>query len=119
MSKGTAGGTTTLSADQVKELLAGEGMGLAKPAELNHYPGPKHVLELVTELALTADQLRRVEVIRGDMLAAARRLGAAIVEVTKHLHALRVEGHVLDVVLAGPVEQFLVLALDHRHQRVG
>lgn len=87
MSKGAAGGTTTLSAEQVKELLAGDGMGLAKPAELNHYPGPKHVLELATELALTADQLRRVEAIRADMLAAAKKLGAAIVEAERGLDA--------------------------------
>ena len=35
-----------LSEEQRQELLDGHGMGLALAAELNHYPGPKHVLEL-------------------------------------------------------------------------
>ena len=29
-----------LSADEVKQYLEGAGLGYAKPAELNHYPGP-------------------------------------------------------------------------------
>ena len=36
----------SLSQDDQSALLAGRGMGLARPAELNGYPGPAHVLEL-------------------------------------------------------------------------
>jgi hypothetical protein len=39
-----------LSADEVKAFLDGRGMGLAKPAEVNGYPGPMHVLELADEV---------------------------------------------------------------------
>ena len=35
-----------LSEQQVADLRAGRGMGLALAAELNGYPGPMHVLEL-------------------------------------------------------------------------
>src|SRR5919107_1454461 len=35
----------SLSEQQVADLRAGRGMGLALPAELNGYPGPMHVLE--------------------------------------------------------------------------
>jgi hypothetical protein len=35
-----------LSEQQVADLQAGRGMGLALAAELNGYPGPIHVLEL-------------------------------------------------------------------------
>lgn len=35
-----------LSPDEVAAHLEGRGMGFAKAAELNHYPGPKHVLDL-------------------------------------------------------------------------
>src|SRR5207244_4142384 len=35
-----------LSEQQLSDLQAGRGMGLALPAELNGYPGPSHVLEL-------------------------------------------------------------------------
>jgi hypothetical protein len=34
-----------LSEQQVDDLQSGRGMGLALAAELNHYPGPVHVLE--------------------------------------------------------------------------
>ena len=43
----------SLSAEDVAALLKGEGMGMAKAAELNGYPGPVHVLTLADELRLT------------------------------------------------------------------
>src|SRR3974377_1723295 len=45
-----------LSGQQVEDLRAGRGMGLALAAELNGYPGPAHVLELADKLELTSDQ---------------------------------------------------------------
>ena len=35
----------SLSEKDIADLQAGQGMGLAKAAELNGYPGPAHVLE--------------------------------------------------------------------------
>ena len=46
----------SLSNREIAAYLAGAGMGFAKPAELNHYPGPKHVLELLDEMELTPEQ---------------------------------------------------------------
>jgi hypothetical protein len=48
-----------LSEQQVADLRAGGGMGLALAAELNSYPGPLHVLEMADALALTEDQRTR------------------------------------------------------------
>ena len=45
-----------LSEQQVADLGAGRGMGLALVAELNGYPGPLHVLELADKLSLSKDQ---------------------------------------------------------------
>jgi hypothetical protein len=45
-----------LSEQQVADLRAGRGMGLALAAELNGYPGPLHVLELSKELDLGQSQ---------------------------------------------------------------
>ena len=42
-----------LSPEDLEELRTGAGMGLAKAAELNGYPGPLHVLALAKELQLT------------------------------------------------------------------
>ncbi|MBW2146214.1 MAG: hypothetical protein JRI22_04235 [Deltaproteobacteria bacterium] len=41
-----------LSPELVQDYLNGKGMGLSLAAELNHYPGPAHVLELASELNL-------------------------------------------------------------------
>ena len=43
-----------LSAEETADLLAGRGMGAARAAELNHFPGPAHVLELQAQLGLSA-----------------------------------------------------------------
>jgi len=69
----------SLEPAQLKELLDGAGMGLAKAAELNGYPGPAHVLEHAQALALTPEQREASRTLRDDHKARARRLGAAIV----------------------------------------
>lgn len=51
-----ARGLKALSPQQVEELRQGSGMGLSLAAELNHTPGPRHVLELADPLSLTAPQ---------------------------------------------------------------
>jgi hypothetical protein len=45
----------SLSPQEVTALLAGQGAGFAKAAELNGYPGPAHVIELADQLARTSD----------------------------------------------------------------
>ena len=55
-----------LSDEQVADLRAGRGMGLALAAELNGYPGPSHVLELADQLGLSPEQRSKVQ----SMLAA-------------------------------------------------
>jgi Spy/CpxP family protein refolding chaperone len=69
-----------LSSEEIGDLLEGRGMGFAKAAELNGYPGPAHVLELAAPLGLDAQQEAATRELHGRMLAEARRLGAAIVE---------------------------------------
>lgn len=69
-----------LSDDDVAGLLKGDGMGFAKAAELNGYPGPKHVLDLGDQLKLTAQQRQQIQVIFDKMSAVAKPLGAELVE---------------------------------------
>jgi hypothetical protein len=64
-----------LSEQQIADLKAGHGMGLALPAELNGYPGPIHVLELSDKLALSAEQKFRIEALFESMKAEAVPLG--------------------------------------------
>jgi Spy/CpxP family protein refolding chaperone len=69
-----------LSEEDIAELLKGEGMGMAKAAELNGYPGPVHVLTLARELELTPTQRQQIQAIFDRMSAAAKPLGAELVE---------------------------------------
>ena len=46
-----------LSADEVKQYLAGAGMGYAKAAELNHFPGPQHALEALFRAGNAEEQV--------------------------------------------------------------
>jgi len=68
-----------LSDYDVAALRNGEGMGMAKAAELNGYPGPKHVLDLARQLQLTDGQRRRVQAIFDRMSAAAKPLGGELI----------------------------------------
>jgi Spy/CpxP family protein refolding chaperone len=74
-----------LSQADLDDLAAGRGMGLARAAELNSYPGPMHVLELAERLALSAEQRAATEILFARMNADARRLGAAIIEAEQAL----------------------------------
>src|SRR6266513_2757863 len=60
-----------LSDQQLADLQAGRGMGLALAGELNGYPGPSHVLELADQLDLSSDQRTRVQGLFDSMKAEA------------------------------------------------
>lgn len=77
-----------LSDADVKMYLEGHGMGLAKAAELNHYPGPRHVLDLATELKLSHEQFTKTQQAYDKMHAEAVRLGKMIVAKEKQLDSL-------------------------------
>jgi Spy/CpxP family protein refolding chaperone len=69
-----------LSEQQVADLGAGRGMGLALAAELNGYPGPSHVLELADKLELSPDQRAGIQRLFDSMKAEAVRLGSKLIE---------------------------------------
>jgi hypothetical protein len=81
-----------LSQKEASDLLAGAGMGYAKAAELNGYPGPSHVLDLAPRLELSASQQTAIEAILKDHKAEARRLGAEVVRLEARLDALFASG---------------------------
>jgi hypothetical protein len=84
-----------LSDDDVAALLKGEGMGMAKAAELNGYPGPAHVLTLAVELKLTVPQHQQVQAVFDRMSADAKRLGAELVEHERLLDQLFANGEIM------------------------
>ncbi len=81
-----------LSPADVNAYLEGHGMGLAKAAELNHYPGPKHVLELSGKLQLSEQQVAEAQAAYDKMHAEAVRLGKDVVEREQKLNGLFTSG---------------------------
>ena len=77
-----------LSDADIRGLREGAGMGFAKPAELNGYPGPMHVLELAEPLALSPSQREALSGLLATHKADARALGAEVVEAERRLDAL-------------------------------
>ena len=53
--------------------------GYGKAAELNGFPGPRHVLDLKKELALTSKQVSEIEEIYRKMNLLAVKVGAELV----------------------------------------
>src|SRR5215472_6053504 len=78
-----------LSESEIAELRTGAGMGLARAAELNGYPGPRHVLDAVAagKLTVSAEQLRRIQQVFDQMQRDAQRLGTSILEQERQLEA--------------------------------
>jgi Spy/CpxP family protein refolding chaperone len=77
-----------LSEQEVKDLLGGAGMGFAKAAELNRYPGPMHALELADPLELTPAQRGRLAALLKAHKERARELGVRVVELERQLDRL-------------------------------
>jgi len=84
----------TLSKDEIQALLNGEGMGAAKSAELNHYPGPRHVLDFASQLQLSEDQRSKTQKIYDTMHEEAVRLGKTILQKEDEVDQIFKEGKV-------------------------
>ena len=81
-------GLKGFSDEEIRGLLNGEGMGVAKAAELNHYPGPRHVLDLADHLHLSETQRTETQKIFDRMREEAVRYGKRVIEKEKQLENL-------------------------------
>ena len=77
-----------LSAQEQRGWLEGQGMGLARAAELNGYPGPMHALELAQPLGLTPQQVTATRELMHRHKAEVRELGTQLVEAERALDAV-------------------------------
>ena len=76
----------TLSDQQIADLNAGRGMGLALAAELNGYPGPIHAIELREQLRLAPDQVSKLKALFEAMKAETIPLGATLISQERQLN---------------------------------
>jgi hypothetical protein len=113
-----------LSPEEVKDFLSGAGMGYAKAAELNHFPGPAHVIELADKLGLSVEQRTEVKRLMDAHKAEARAIGAKLVASERALDALFRSGKVGQDALAEAVRAAAAAAGEYRlshletHRRV-
>jgi len=81
-----------LSAEQIADLKAGRGMSLVLAAELNRYPGPRHVLELGEQLGLTDRQRVDVQRLFDQMTAEVVPIGEKLISQEAELDRLFARG---------------------------
>ena len=103
-----------LSADEVKQYLSGAGMGYAKSAELNRFPGPSHALELADELRLTGEQRKAIRQLMDAHKAEARAIGAKLLDAERALEHLFRSGNVSQAALAQAVAKAASLEAEYR-----
>ncbi|MEQ9694960.1 hypothetical protein [Shimia sp. SDUM112013] len=70
----------SLSENDLAQLRAGKGWGLALPAELNGKPGPAHLLELKDQIGLSAEQVSAIEALFATMQADAIAAGERFIQ---------------------------------------
>ena len=92
-----------LSDEEIGDLLEARGMGLAKAAELNSYPGPLHVLQLATELGLSDAQRKATDSLYASMRQRALSIGRQIVEAERTLDRAFVNGAIEPATLRSQV----------------
>ena len=85
-----------LSPEEVAAYRSGEGMGYALAAELNAYPGPRHVLDMADSLGLDQSQRIATSRVLDEMRERAIELGVEIVAMERSLDSLFVEQDISD-----------------------
>ena len=70
-----------------ESLEKSEGAGMASYADINGYPGPKHVLEMQESLKLTDNQIKDISAIIDEMSENARATGELIVAKERELES--------------------------------
>ena len=105
----------SLSDQEVSDYVEGRGMGSSKAAELNHYPGPAHVLADWSRLELTDRQKAETQSVFDAMNAVAKRSGAAIVAKEAELDALYASGQAVPGAIKDLVNELSRLQAEFRY----
>jgi hypothetical protein len=104
-----------LSDEEKQNYLEGNGMGFAKAAELNGFPGPKHILENEADLDLSSEQKKAVEKSFQTMKTKAVDLGELIVKKEKELDQIFENGNINDELLKEKTREIAELQGDLRN----
>jgi hypothetical protein len=102
---------SSLSAKELADLEAGNGMGLARAAELNGYPGPRHVLDAANDgkLTLTADQREAVEEVFASMQRDAQAIGKHLIAEERALDGVFRSGRISEAEVGERVKKLATM----------
>ena len=103
-----------LSDDEIKQYRSGAGMGYARAAELNAFPGPMHVLELADQLALSPEQRTATKGLMDAHKAEAGAIVVRLVEADRTLDRLFAGGKLDQPGLASQVRTVAALYGEYR-----
>lgn len=108
-----------LSQQDIEDLRSGRGMRTSLAAELNHYPGPRHVLEHAQPLGLSKEQQADTQRLHEAMARDASRLGEQIVQKEAQLEALFASGQASQENVRGMVHDIGTLQAEYRLVHLG
>lgn len=103
-----------LSEQDIADFREGRGMRMSLAAELNHYPGPRHVLEHAQAIGLSAEQQAQARKLVDAMAREASRLGEQIVLKEGALDALFADGRASAESVRQVVREIGALQADYR-----
>lgn len=103
-----------LSDRDIEDLRAARGLGLAKAAELNSYPGPAHVLQFATELQLTEAQRTATQAVFEVMRSKALPLGEKIIAAEGKLDSAYVQRRITPEMLRAHLKAIAALQAELR-----
>ncbi len=108
--------TAGLLPEEVEGLTKGSGMAMALPAELNGYPGPRHVLDAADagQLSLRPDQREAVQRLYDRMLGEAKAKGQEILQAEAQLALRFRHAHIDEATLRESLERIGRLRADLR-----
>lgn len=98
-----------LSDQEIRDLLEARGMGLAKAAELNSYPGPLHVLQLADQLGLSDAQRTATKSLYASMRERALSIGRQIIEAERTLDRAFADRRIEPAMLRSQVDAIAIL----------
>ncbi|SRR6266511_124668 len=104
-----------LSEQQIADLKTARGMGLALAAELNGYPGPKHLLELADPLGLTGEQRGKIRQLFESMQSATIPIGEALIARESELDRRFADRSITEAVLKAEIDAIAEIQGRLRH----
>jgi len=105
----------SLSDDDIQQLEAGKGWGLAKAAELNGMPGPLHILQMKDKIGLSHEQEVKVQQLFESMREQAIPLGKQLVQLEQELNDAFSERHITDISLREKLQKIAAVRKELRY----